>query len=39
MKVGMKKNENGKAKDEPLRKRRLRSKMSGIRIDLGRVER
>ena len=38
MKVGMKRNENGKAK-EPLWKRRLRSKMSGIRKDLGRVER
>ena len=38
MKVGMKRNENGKAK-EPLWKKTLRSKMSGIRKDLGRVER
>ena len=36
-KVGTKRNENGKAK-EPLWKRRLRSKMSDIRKDLGRVE-
>ena len=38
MNVGMKRNENGNAK-EPLWKRRLRSKMSGIRKDLGHVQR